>query len=173
MMLLKSIVPVALFAATAVADVTSINNALLTVTKDLIALNSTLANFSGDLFAAIPILGASLTLENAIKAGTKTANASQPLNFDDTLIIAQSTADLAEDATSCINTLISVKPKFDKLLVVTPITLGITKDLRKLTAAFATAIIAKVPANFQEVAKQLVQGIDDDFARGIKAYGGK
>lgn len=171
-MLLKSVLPVALFAATALGDLTSINNALLTVTKDLIALNGTLTNFNGDLFAAIPILLSSSTLENAIKAGTKTANASGPISFDDTLVIADSTADLAIDATQTIDNLIRTKPKFDKLLIVSPITLGVVKGLRTATAAFATAIIAKVPQELQPVAKALVQGIDDDFARGVKAFGG-
>ncbi|KAK2595114.1 hypothetical protein QQS21_007140 [Conoideocrella luteorostrata] len=170
-MLLKTILPV-VFAVSAVADVTSINNALITITKDLVALNNTLASFKGDLFAAIPILGASNKLQTSIKAGTDAAKKSNPLSFDDTLIIAESTADLAEDSTQTIDTLIAAKPKFDKLFIVTPITLGLTKDLRAATANLSAAIIEKVPADLQPVSKALVQGIDDDFARAVKAYGG-
>ncbi|KAK2590620.1 hypothetical protein QQS21_011686 [Conoideocrella luteorostrata] len=159
-------------AVSAVADVTSINIALLTITKDLVALNSTLANFSGDVFAAIPILGSLNKLLGSIRADANTAKKSAPLNFNDTLIIDESTADLVEDSTQTLNTLIAAKPKFDKLYIVTPINLGFTKNRREATANLSSALIENVPANLQPVAKALVQGIDDDFARGAKAYGG-
>lgn len=157
-------------ATVVIADGAAINAALQTVDKDIKALTSSLTGFSGDIFAAIPILGATLTLKSDIDKGTKIAKDSQPLTSDDTVGLADTVGTIITDATASIDAFIAVKPKFDKLYIVTPIAAGLVKDLKTATGALGDAIIAKVPANFKDVATQLVGQINAQFDRGIAAY---
>lgn len=171
MLVSRLIAPIA-FAATVFADGAAINDGLKTVDADIKALTASLTGFSGDLFAAIPVLGATLTLKAAIDKTTKTANSSEPLSSDDTVGLADTVGTIITDATASIDAFIAVKPKFDKLLIVTPIATGQVKGLKTSTAALGDAIIAKVPADFKDVATQLVGQINAQFDRGLAAYGG-
>lgn len=170
-MLLKAAVPLAVaLAATVLADVKTISDSLKTITKDLVALDGTITKFDGQIFSALPILGASSKLEGSLKSGASTAKDSPPLSYDDTLVIADLVGVLAGDAKKTIDDLVSQKPKFDKLFIVSPIVLSTTKKLRAATANFSEAVIDKVPQELNTVAKNLVKGIDDDFVRGVNAY---
>ncbi len=171
MLFTNLIAPIA-FAATVLADGAAINAALKAVDKDILTLTATLNGFSGDLFAAIPVLGASLGLKAEIEKATKVANSSQALTSDDAVGLADTVGTIITDATASIDAFIAAKPKFDKLLIVTPIAGGQVKDLKTATAALGVAIIAKVPADFKDVATQLVGQINAQFERGIAAYGG-
>ncbi|TQV92990.1 hydrophobic surface binding protein A domain-containing protein [Cordyceps javanica] len=171
MLLSNLVAPIAL-AATVLADGAAINSALKTVDTSINSLTASLTGFSGDIFGSIPILGASLALKSNIEKANKVANDSQPLTSDDTLSLADTVNIIITDATKSIDAFIAVKPKFDKLVIVTPIATGQIKDLKKATAALGDAIIAKVPADFKDVATQLVGQINEQFDRGIAAYGG-
>ena len=170
MLLSKIVSPLAL-AATVLADGAAINAALQTIDKDINALTSSLKGFSGDIFATLPILGATTTLNNAIKQGTKVANSSQALTSDDTVGLANTVGTIITDTTTAIDAFIADKPAFDKLYIVSPIAVGLVKGLKTSTADLGDAIIAKVPADFKDVATQLVGQINDQFDRGIAAYG--
>ncbi|GAB0137076.1 hypothetical protein EsDP_00005359 [Epichloe bromicola] len=173
MMLLKSVVPLAVaLASTALADVKTISDSLKTITKDLVALDGTINKFDGQIFSALPIIGASSKLEGSLKSGAATANESTPLSYDDTLVIANLVGVLAGDAKKTVDDLIAQKPKFDKLFIVSPIVLSTSKKLRAATANFSEAVIGKVPPELKAVGGNLVKGIDDDFARAVKAYSG-
>lgn len=169
MLLSKIITPLAL-AATVLADGAAINTALQTIDKDINALTSSLKSFSGDIFGALPILFATTTLKNAIDQGTKVANSSQALSSDDTVGLANTVGTIITDATASIDAFIADKPAFDKLLIVSPIAVGLVKGLKTATSSLGDAIIAKVPADFKDVATQLVGQINDQFDRGIAAY---
>ncbi|KAJ3499473.1 hypothetical protein NLG97_g314 [Lecanicillium saksenae] len=170
-MLLSTILTPIALAATVLADGAAINSALKEVDKDIQALTSSLNGFSGDIFAAIPLLGVTDTLDKAIKKATQVATDSQPLTSDDTVSLANTVSTIITDATASIDAFIAVKPKFDKLYIVTPIAAGLVKTLKKDTGALGDAIIAKVPADFKDVATQLVDQINAQFDRGIAAYG--
>lgn len=173
-MLLKSVVPLAVvaLAATVLADVKTISDSLKTINKDLTALDGAVRKFDGQIFSALPIIGASNKLEGSLKSGTATAKESTPLSSDDALVIADLVGGLAGNAKKTVDDLISQKPKFDKLFIVSPIVLSTTKKLRAATANFSEAVIEKVPSELNAVAKDLVKGIDDDFGRAVKAYSG-
>ncbi|KAK2599139.1 hypothetical protein QQS21_005400 [Conoideocrella luteorostrata] len=171
-MLVKSVLGAAFFAVTTLADLTSINNALIKINKDIGSLDNTIKSWDGQLFSAIPILLQSWGLEGTIKDAAKTASASTPLNFDETLVIADSTADVAISAHTILANMVATKPKFDKIIVGSLFAHGILKNLRQETTTLATAIISKVPAELQPIAKELVGGIDADFAAAVQAYGG-
>ncbi|KAJ6784713.1 hypothetical protein PWT90_00456 [Aphanocladium album] len=171
-MLVSTILAPIALAATVLADGAAINSELKQVDQDIKALTSSLNGFAGNIFATLPILSATLTLDKQIKKATKVANDSQPLTSDDTISLADTVGTIITDATASIDAFIAVKPKFDKLTVVTPIAAGLVNGLKTDTGALGEAIIAKVPADFKEVAKQLVDQINAQFDRGIAAYGG-
>ncbi|ATY65847.1 Cell wall galactomanno [Cordyceps militaris] len=171
-MLLSNLVAPMALAATVLADGAAINAALKTVDGSINSLTATLNSFSGDIFGAIPVLFSSMSLKSNIDKGTKVANASQPLTSDDSLALADTVNTIIADASKSIDAFIAVKPKFDKLLIVTPIASGQIKGLRTSTVALGNAIIAKVPADFTDVATQLVSQILAQFDRGVAAYGG-
>ncbi|OAQ97760.1 hypothetical protein LLEC1_00544 [Akanthomyces lecanii] len=154
-MLVSNLIAPIVFAATVFADGAAINDGLKAVDADIKALTASLTGFSGDLFAAIPVLGATLSLKSVIDKTTKTANASQPLTSDDTTSLAATVETIITDATASIDAFIAAKPKFDKLLIVTPIAVGQVKGLQTSTAALGNAIVAKVPADYKDVATSL------------------
>ncbi len=157
----------AALAATAVAD---IKGALETIGTATVKLNDTVTGYSGGLLGLIPITTDSLCLLNDIKQGTKTAKASAMLDYDAALDIAGATGTLANDVDAVINNFIRTKPKFDKLLIVTPIIKETLKTQQSATKDLSTAILAKIPKDLADIAAILIKQIDDKFAEGIKAY---
>ncbi|OAA57820.1 Cell wall galactomannoprotein [Cordyceps fumosorosea ARSEF 2679] len=171
MLLSNLIAPTIALAATVLADGAAVNSALQTVDDGINALTAALNGFSGDIFGALPVLGASMTLKSDIDKASGVANNSQPLTSDDALALASTVNTIITDSTKSIDAFIAVKPKFDKLYIVTPIASGQIKDLKAATVTLGNAIIAKVPADFKDVATQLVGQINAQFDRGIAAYG--
>ncbi|KAM3507759.1 hypothetical protein MY10362_001561 [Beauveria mimosiformis] len=171
MLLSKLVAPIAL-AATVLADGAAVNTALKTVDQSINSLTATLTGFSGNIFGAIPVLGASLKLKSDIEKATKAASSSQGLTSDETLSLADTVGTIITDATKSIDAFIAVKPKFDKLLILTPIAAGQIKDLKTATVALGDAIVSKVPAELKEIASQLIGQINAQFDRGSAAYGG-
>lgn len=157
----------AALAATAVAD---IKGALETIGTATVKLNDTVTGYSGGLRGLVPITNDALFLLNDIKQGTKTAKASAMLDLDAALDIAGAIGILANDVDAVIDNFIRTKPKFDKLLVVTPIIKETLKTQRSATKDLSNAILAKTPAELAEVATTLIKQIDDKFAQGIKVY---
>jgi hypothetical protein len=158
------------FAATVLADGAAINGALKTVDNNIKALTSSLKSFNGNIFATLPILGASTKLNKSIQSATSITNDSEPLTSDETLALADTTNIIITDAKASIDAVIEVKPKFDKLYIVSPITVGLIKELKKSTGQLGDAIIAKVPQDFKEVAAELIGEINKQFDRGLEAY---
>ncbi len=157
----------AALAATAVAD---IKGALETIGAATVKLNDTVTGYNGGLLGLIPITTDALCLLNDIKEGTKTAKASAMLDYDAALDIAGATGTLANDVDDVINNFIRTKPKFDKLLIVTPIIKETLKTQRSATADLSKAILAKIPKDLADIAAILIKQIDDKFAEGVKAY---
>ncbi|KAM3455559.1 hypothetical protein MY3296_002270 [Beauveria thailandica] len=171
-MLLSRLVAQIALAATVLADGAAVNNALKTVDQSINALTTTLTGFSGNIFGAIPVLGASLKLKSDIDKAAKAASSSQGLTSDETLSLADTVGTITTDATKSIDAFIAVKPKFDKLLILTPIAAGQIKNLKTATVALGDAIVSKVPAELKEIASQLIAQINAQFDRGSAAYGG-
>ena len=169
-MLFKALAIVGFAATTVVADGASIVAALNKIRTDNAQLNNTLVNWDGGLFTAIPILIASGDVDNDIKDGTSTANASGELTVDEAVAVYTATQGLQSDTVITIDNLIAAKPKFDKLGV-TFITQNNIKTTRSDAAAFGQAVVAKVPAAYQDFANTVVAQINDQFNRAATAYG--
>lgn len=153
--------------ATAAAD---IKGALETIGTATVKLNDTITGYNGGLLGLVPITGDSLCLLDDIKDGTRTAKASPMLEYDAALDIAGATGTLANDVNDVIDNLVRTKPKFDRLLIVTPIIKQVIKSQRSATADLSKAILAKIPEDLAAVAAILIKQIDDKFAEGIAAY---
>lgn len=161
------------FAATVLADGAAITGALKTIDTTIKGLTGQITSFKGTtLFDAVPIGFTTLALNFDIQNGAKVAKASQPLTSDETVGLADVTATIITDATACIDALIAVKPQFDKIQLVTIATTLFVSTLQKSTADLGTAVVAKVPADFKEVAQQLIDQINAQFVRALTVYGG-
>lgn len=159
-----------LFTAAVAFAATQIPAAIDTITKDTVALNETVAHWNGLPLSLLGIVGKSNSLLNDIKKGTKTAKASDPLTFDEALNVATVTVDLATDVHQTLDTIVRSKPRFDVYLIVSPILKKVLKDQKAATVDFSNAVVSKVPADLQAVAKNLIQPIYDDFDKAIAAY---
>lgn len=156
--------------ATVSASAADIKSALETIGAATVKLNGTVTDYNGGLLGLVPITTESLCLLNDIHEGTKTTKASQPLNFDEALDIAGATGTLANDVDDVIDNLIRTKPKFDRLLIVSPIIKETIKTQRSATADLSNAILAKIPKELADIAAILIKQIDDKFAQGVAAY---
>jgi hypothetical protein len=161
--------PLALAAGTVLANGASIVSSLSAIDNATLHLQSTVASWNGKLFTALPIVIESTSLLDAIKKGTKTAKDSAPLEPLEAIDVAGATITLAGSVNSTLTTLISAKPKFDKLKLSPLILINLSLQ-RKATGQMSEAIIAKVPAELQELAKNLVEPIDDAFGKGIEEF---
>ncbi|ELR08776.1 hypothetical protein GMDG_03454 [Pseudogymnoascus destructans 20631-21] len=168
-----SILPIALLATTVVADSASILAAMAKISGDTSKLNATIAKFHGGLIGlgeSIPILIQSTTLLHDINQGTKAAGASVELTFDETIQVASATADLVTSVQSSLQTILRTKPRFDRLLVISPIILINLKQQKAATDKFSKAVITKLPEEFRAIAESITAPIDVAFNDAIAKY---
>lgn len=151
-------------------DPNPILTAINTISSDTTALNTTVASWNGNALTLLEITVQSAKLLAAINDGTKTANKAANLTLAQTLDVATATVNLATGVNQTITTIVSAKPKFDKLLVVDPVILLNLKLEQDASRDFSSAVVAKVPADLQAIAQGLTQGIDDSFSQGIAVY---
>ncbi|KAK4150782.1 putative antigenic cell wall protein [Chaetomidium leptoderma] len=154
---------------TALADGKAVVAALTKVDETTGKLGDAVTKWKGDIFGTLPIIAESTTLLVQVKKGTKTAEESEALDFDATLAVATATNNLVTSVNTTLSALMDAKPKFDKLLMspLILVTLGLQK---RATTDMSAAIIAKVPAELQELAKGLVAPIDASFEQAIDAF---
>jgi hypothetical protein len=84
--------------------------------------------------------------------------------------VASATAKLAAVVESTLNTLVLAKPKFDKLLIVSPVVLYNLEQQQTATNEFGAAVTVKVPAAYQKLAAALLQPIQAAFNTTIAVY---
>ncbi|KAL2133075.1 hypothetical protein VTI74DRAFT_2979 [Chaetomium olivicolor] len=160
--------PLAL-ASHALADGKAIVTALTTVDETTIKLGNAVNKWKGDIFGTLPIVAESTTLLVQVKKGQKVAEESEPLDFYATLDVATATNKLVTSVNTTLSALIAKKHNFDKLLM-SPL-IFVNLELQKhATTDMSKAIIEKVPAQLQDLAKSLVKPIDDSFEKAIDAF---
>ncbi|RAL59846.1 hypothetical protein DID88_000475 [Monilinia fructigena] len=116
-----------------------------------------------------PILTLSTKLLLNINTGIHTASSSANLTLTETITIAISTQNLVSTVESTLDTIVGAKPKFDHLLFSPLILLNLVEE-KSATDKFSVAIIGKIPADFQEFARQLVAPVDTAFEAAIAVY---
>ncbi|KAE9376202.1 cell wall protein [Stipitochalara longipes BDJ] len=163
-----------LLVAKAAADGAAIVAAMSTISSATVSLNNTVSSFPSnpvlDLLDIGPLLSDSLTLLNDINAATSIAQKSANLSLTDAVSVAQSTLSLASTVESTLTNIVNSKPKFDKLVVVSPVILLNLKEEKAATDKFGAAVVSKVPPALQATAQGLLAPIDDAFNSAIATY---
>lgn len=108
--------------------------------------------WSGSLLTSFPIVTLSAKLLIDINTGTWVASSSANLTLIETITIATATQNLVAVVEGTLDTIVSAKPKFDKLLFSPLILLNLVEE-KSATDKFSTKIIEKIPAAFQETAR--------------------
>jgi len=136
------ILPLPLLATQVLADGAAIIAAISAVSNSTLALKKTVTNFPSnpfdDLFDIPCLLVDSATLLTDINDGTKVADASANLTLAETISVASATISLASVVESTLKTIVAAKPKFDALLIVSPVLLVNLLLEQKATDAFGT-----------------------------------
>lgn len=154
------------------ADPSSISTSLSKVQSSTAQLGASVASWDGNpllLPGKLPILAGGISLLAEVRKATRTAESSEPLDFDGAVQVAQATIELGKTVNSTLTAIIDAKPKFDKNLL-TPlilINLGLQK---KATAELSDEIVKKVPAELQDTARELVKPVDEGFALAIHVF---
>lgn len=173
-MQLSSLFPIAFLVTKALADGAAIVAAMTTISDATVKLNNTVSSFPNnpllDLLDVGPLLSDSVTLLNDINAATSIAQQSANLTLLEAISVAQSTLSLASVVESTLANIVSSKPKFDKLVVVSPVILLNLKQEMSATDKFGAAVVEKVPDALQATAKSLLAPIDDAFTSAIATY---
>ena len=170
-----SLISLALFTTTVLADGAAIVAAMYKISNATVALNTTVANFPagiGGLLDVITLLVDSNNLLTDIKSGIAVAQASANLTTDETIAVATETESLVATVQSTLNTVIAAKPKFNADLLISPVLLYNLKQEKNATDEFSAAVISKVPPQFQFFAELIVAPIDTAFNYAISNYTG-
>ena len=174
-----SLLPLAFLAAitTVSAGATEIVAELGKISAQTDKVESIVTEFSAGIKGlgdVVPLLIESTELLIDIKKATKVAKASQPFaSLDEVIQIVGPTQTLVADVQSLLAALVNAKPKFDKLLIVSPVVLLNLKQQRKATEELNNVVISKVPADFQGLARDLVAPIYVAFDATIAEYSTK
>lgn len=173
-----SLIPLAFLAAitTVSAGATEIVSELNKISAQTDKVESIVTEFSGGIAGlgdVVPLLIESTELLITIKKATKVAKKSEPLDLDGVIAIVGPTQALVADVQSLLAALVNAKPKFDKLVIVSPVVVLNLKQQRKATVELNEVIIGKVPVDFQGLARDLVEPIYGAFDATIAEYSKK
>ncbi|KAK2589952.1 hypothetical protein QQS21_012374 [Conoideocrella luteorostrata] len=157
-------------AATAIADGKVITDAMATIKTKTADLGTTVANWKGDLLGALPITIKSAELLKQLKQSTKAAEKSAALTTEESLAVAGATGDLAKVVQSTLKTITDNKPRFDKLIILSPVVLLNLELQHDATEDFSSTVVSKVPAELRPIASGLIKPIDDAFNAAIEKY---
>ncbi|CCC07053.1 unnamed protein product [Sordaria macrospora k-hell] len=161
--------PVAILASTVAADAASIQTALDTINLSTLKLKNYVDTWNGKLLTVIPIVGESTSLLASINRGKQTAEESEELDTLGALGVGEKTSKLATSVNQTITTIITSKPKFDKLLLSPTILLNLKLE-KKATEELNDVIISKIPELFRDFARSLSAPIIDSFDEAIETY---
>ncbi|KAG5983960.1 hypothetical protein E4U55_006570 [Claviceps digitariae] len=148
----------------------AITAALTTIQNKTTDLGTAVSSWNGHLLTALPITLTATDLLTHLHHATSTAHASPPLTVDGALAVALATGSLSPVVQSTLRTIVRNKPRFDALLVLSPVVLLQLELQRRATADFSDAVVDKVPGNLKGVARGLIKPIDDAFGEAIEAY---
>ncbi|OAA43638.1 Cell wall galactomannoprotein [Metarhizium rileyi] len=169
-MRLTPLVSIMALAASALADGHAITDAMAKINTQTADLGSTVRSWRGDLLGALPITIKSTMLLQQIKAASRMADQSANLTTKEALAVAVATTDLGKTVQATLRTIIDTKPKFDKLIILSPVVLLNLELEQDATEDFSAKIVGKVPTGLQGIAQNLIKPIDEAFAAAIDKY---
>ncbi|KAF2169361.1 hypothetical protein M409DRAFT_20584 [Zasmidium cellare ATCC 36951] len=176
-LLLGALLPFSL-ASPIARDVNSIVASINTIESNIATLNSTLNTFNkGDLDSGLKVLkiqSQTNTLGDSIDSGTSTAQASEPLNADDSFTVASAVLTLQPQVISLLDNIEQHKPAFDaailNLVSVTPQVEQDLKNQNASTAAFSDAVVAKLADPYPSLAGTVTGPIFSKFNEAIALF---
>jgi hypothetical protein len=170
MHIIKLLACVAFGITTVRGDGAAITNAISSIQNATIDLADTVDKWPGDLLGSLPISGKSISLLVTINKATVVAHQSANLSDIEAFTVGLATITLASKVNTTLNTIIAAKPKFDRLLILDPITLFSLWAEKVASADFSNAVIEKLPDNLKTLGGQLASQIDASFTQAIDVY---
>ncbi|KAG4440772.1 hypothetical protein IFR05_003759 [Cadophora sp. M221] len=174
MLLAQILLPLTFLVSHVLADGASISAAIDNISAAAAKLNETVAGFPDNPILGLTDIGDLLVDSTAalksIKQGTKVAEASGNLTVLEAFGLAGKISSLSTTVQSTLDTTVAAKPRFDKLLIVSPIVLLNLKQQRSATVDFGDAVTEKIPVELQPIAKNLQAPILAALDKAIAAY---
>ncbi|KAF7907022.1 uncharacterized protein EAF01_004609 [Botrytis porri] len=164
-----TILPMFFLASKVLCDGQAIVDAISEIANTTTSLNQTVSIWSGSLLTSLPIITFSAKLLIDINTGTWIASSSANLTLIETITIATATQNLVTVVEETLDTIVSAKPKFNKLLFSPLILLDLVEE-KSATDTFSAKIIEKIPEAFQETARAIVAPVDTAFDAAIADY---
>ncbi|KAL2264113.1 hypothetical protein VTK26DRAFT_1982 [Humicola hyalothermophila] len=168
MKLTALLAPLAL-AGAAAADSAAIVAAVNAAAEGTTALGAAVSNWKGDLLGTLPIVTESTALLVTVKKGARTAEESDEMDFYGVLDVAHAVTDLTGVVNATLTALVDAKPKFDRLLM-SPLIFATLELQKRATGEMSEAIVAKVPEQLQDLARDIAQPIDASFELALDEY---
>ncbi|KAL2060661.1 hypothetical protein VTL71DRAFT_9302 [Oculimacula yallundae] len=174
LLLTQLLLPVTLLITQVLADGASISAAIDKISAAAIQLNETVAEFPDNPIYGLTDIGDllidSTAVLKSIKQATKVAEASGELTLLEAIGLAGKITSLASGVQSTLDSTVAAKPKFDKLLVVSPVVLINLKLQKSATEEFGSKVVEKVPVDLRPIAENLQKPILEAFDKAIASY---
>lgn len=175
---LAALAPLSLASPVVRRDVSSIVNSIKVIESNIAVLNNTLNTFKkGSLTSGLVVLKIQKQtddLGDAIENGQSTAEASQPLDSDDSFTVASAVIELQPKVISLIQNIENHKPAFDAAIInLVSVTPQVEQDLKAQnasTAAFSDAVTAKLAAPYPSLAGTVTGPIFEKFDEAIALF---
>ncbi|KAK4506452.1 hypothetical protein PRZ48_000184 [Zasmidium cellare] len=156
-------------------DDASIDQAIGYISGNITKLNNTLNTFTKpkDAITALTIKSESDDLTKSVNNAATVANASAPLNDDQSFNVATAILNLEPNIFSVLDNIKAHKPQFDTAILgasASPLVKSSLQDSKKAADGFGTAITPKLTSAYQNAAPVIIKQIDDKFDDAIAYY---
>lgn len=171
----KSIIALALFGSAIASpvmkrDLASINGAIGDIQKSVQALDNDIKGVQGTPDDAAKLLTSSDNAVKTLQTATETVKKSEPLALNDAIGLQQTGNMLTTTVQTTITDLIAKKAQIQMIQGGPAQVVKTLNDAKTQGSQFADAVVSKVPAVAQDIAKQTVMQITTSFDMGIKAF---
>jgi uncharacterized protein YoxC len=174
-MQIKSFVALALFGsafATPVLrrDLASIQGALGDIQKSITALDTDIKGITGTQDDAAKLATSADAVTKTLQTATDTVKKSEPLALNDAVGLQQTGNQLTTAVMTTITDLIAKKPQIQMVQGGQAQVVKTLTDAKAQGSQLADAIVSKVPAVAQNIAKQSIMQLTASFDMGIQAF---
>jgi hypothetical protein len=149
-------------------DLATVRKVFNDITAQTDTLDTAIKAYNGDI---AELTSMSDKLVTRIKSGKDTINSETTISINDAIEISPFITSLNSSVATTINDLISKKPAFVSASQAGTI-LKSLQDQRVASEGLSDVLISKIPLELQGIARQQINGIDDNLAQGIAAFQG-
>jgi hypothetical protein len=120
---------------------------------------------------ALAVQSQETTLENKLTtAGTSCCKTTTTVSTEDANAVLAEVAIITPHITATLNTIITKKPVFDSVFLVTPLVKGDINSLHTKTSKVINCLIAATPSDLAGTAQQYATTVENAFQAAIAAY---